>query len=343
MVGATGYSGMELTHLLTRHPCVESLQLYSSPHPSGAAGQSGLRASSNSEFPVQTLLGRSIAPFDAEDLKSGNPNVVFFATPNETSNELLPEFKSQPFRIIDLSGSFRLPSTSFYPRWYGFEHAAPEMLRHFVYGLPELNKARIASATRVANPGCYATSILLPLLPLAKGGWIDETSPIVCDSKSGVSGAGKQPTANTHFCEVSESFKAYSVFSHRHLPEIEFYSGLNGGHKLIFTPHLLPINRGILSTIYLKLKRAASEEAIRDVYRKFYSRAPFVRIFPSGELPQVKWVAHTNYCDIGIRVERNTPWAVLISCIDNLVKGAAGQALQNMNLMFGLEETTGLN
>lgn len=346
VVGASGYSGMELTRLLSKHPRVALVNLFASPR-SGASPQpphesSQATRSSAADFLLNGKSRLPISPFQESKLLHSSPDVVFFATPNETSNEMIPRYQMEPFKLIDLSGSFRLRQAALYPKWYGFSHAAPQLLPKFTYGLSELNASAISKAQWVANPGCYATSVLLPLLPLVRLGLIDETSPLICDSKSGVSGAGKQPTSNTHFCEVSESFKAYSVFSHRHLPEIEQHLGLNGNHPLLFTPHLIPINRGILSTIYLKMKEPCSEETLRRQMANFYSRAPFIRIFPAGELPQVKWVTHTNYCDIGVRLESKSPWAILVSCLDNLVKGAAGQAVQNMNLMFGLNEQTGL-
>ncbi|MBZ5554742.1 MAG: N-acetyl-gamma-glutamyl-phosphate reductase [Acidobacteriia bacterium] len=346
VIGATGYSGMELARLLTRHPHVRRLSLFSSPVAHSAGGPHGTKGSHSTshdpEFLVRKDTRLQVRPFDEAELVESNPDLVFFATPNEISHELIPRYMAQPFRMIDLSGSFRLHDASLYPRWYGFTHVAPDMLSRFVYGLAEDNAAAIARAQWVANPGCYATSVLLPLLPLMKDGWIDWSSPVICDSKSGVSGAGKQPTHNTHFCEVSDSFRAYSVFTHRHLPEIEQHLGLNAGDKLIFTPHLLPINRGILSTLYFKTRTLRTEEELRTHLVKGYEKAPFVRVFPAGELPQVKWVTHTNYCDIGVRAEENSTWVVMVSCLDNLVKGAAGQAVQNMNLMFNYAEQSGL-
>ncbi len=335
---------MELARILNRHPNVSSLHLFSSPDPN-SSGTSATTPGGKSKSSAPALAWEAKAPtqpFDEGALKNSGVDVVFFATPNEASHEIIPRFQEAPFRIIDLSGSFRLKQPALYPQWYGFAHACPDLLSAFVYGLPELHKTDIAEAKRVANPGCYATSALLPLLPLIGQRLIDETAAIICDSKSGVSGAGKQPSSNTHFCEVSESFKAYSVFSHRHAPEIEQSLGLNGHHQFLFTPHLLPINRGILSTLYVRLKERLSEDALRDLFVAHYADAPFVRIFPKGEFPQVKWVAHTNYCDIGMKIDPNSSWIILISCLDNLVKGAAGQAVQNMNLMFGLNETAGL-
>ena len=347
MIGASGYSGMELARLLSRHPHIHQLSLFSSPvaHPSGGThGTKGSPPTSHDpDFLIRKETRLTVRPFDEAELLESRPEIVFFATPNEISHELIPRYRDHPFRLIDLSGSFRLRDASLYPRWYGFTHTTPEMLSRFVYGLTEDNATAISKAQWVANPGCYATSVLLPLLPLVQEGWIDRGSPVICDCKSGVSGAGKQPTHHTHFCEVSDSFRAYSVFSHRHLPEIEQHLGLNAGDKLIFTPHLLPINRGILSTLYLKTRSPRTEEELRTLLVKGYAKAPFVRVFPSGELPQVKWVTHTNYCDIGVRVEESSSWVVMISCLDNLVKGAAGQAIQNMNLMFNYAESSGLD
>jgi N-acetyl-gamma-glutamyl-phosphate reductase len=345
VVGATGYSGLELARLLAAHPAVESLQLYSSPRNLGelrsADSGSAPIASDGREFFRHSRSRVPIVPFDTARLNDSGADVVFFATPNETSHELIPQFQDAKFKIIDLSGSFRLPDPSLYRQWYGFDHAASQLLPRFVYGLPEMNLQSISKAQWVANPGCYATSVILPLLPLIRMDLIDHSAAIICDSKSGVSGAGKQPTANTHFCEISESFKAYSVFSHRHLPEIQQHLGLNGMSKIIFTPHLIPINRGILSTVYAKLIAPLVFEEVHGRLTEFYADAPFVRVLPRGELPQVKWVAHTNFCDIGICTEADSSWLILISCLDNLVKGAAGQAVQNMNLMFGLDQRTG--
>ncbi|MDD5543993.1 MAG: N-acetyl-gamma-glutamyl-phosphate reductase [Acidobacteriia bacterium] len=342
VVGATGYSGMELVRLLRRHPGVELAGLYSSPaaHASSATTENKGPVSPGDASAVRSSV--KVDGFDEKHLCESKPDVVFFATPNETSVAVIPQFKDSAFKIIDLSGGFRLKDAAQYPRWYGFDHAAPQMLSQFIYGLPEMNSAVIRKSKWVANPGCYATSALIPLLPMIQDDLLDPAASIVCDSKSGVSGAGKQPTANTHFCEVSESFKAYSVFSHRHTPEIKQALGLNGTSTFIFTPHLLPINRGIFSTLYVKPKPGVSVGSIRRAFTDFYSGAPFVRIYPEGRLPEIKFVTHTNYCDVGIQNDPESSWLILISCIDNLMKGAAGQAVQNMNLMFGLEESSGL-
>jgi N-acetyl-gamma-glutamyl-phosphate reductase len=337
VVGATGYAGMELVRLLSRHPNVTGLGLFSSPRAGSA------RANDNDEaldFRMRTGCKASVEPYGEGALLQSSPDVVFFATPNETSNEVVPGLVNKGLRIVDLSGSFRLRDAAFYEKWYGFRHAAPDLLGKSVYGLPEWNAAAIAKARLVANPGCYATSVLLPLIPLASTGLVDWSAPVICDCKSGVSGAGKAATSNTHFCEVDGSLKAYGVFSHRHLPEIVQESGAQG--KVIFTPHLLPIDRGILSTIYVKTKEPASAESLRDRITGAYPGAAFVRVLKAGELPKIKWVANTNFCDIGVATETGSPWVILVSCIDNLLKGAAGQAVQNMNLMLGLPERAGL-
>ncbi|MBI5528095.1 MAG: N-acetyl-gamma-glutamyl-phosphate reductase [Deltaproteobacteria bacterium] len=329
---------MELARLLSRHPNVSSLRLFSSPRTGPARAQDGGEAL---DFRMRTGTTLAVEPYAGDALSAAPPDVAFFATPNETSNEVIPGLAREGIRIVDLSGSFRLRDAGLYDRWYGFRHAAPELLQKFVYGLPEENAVAISKSRFIANPGCYATSVLLPLIPLARAGLIDWTAPVICDCKSGVSGAGKTPTATTHFSEVAGSLKAYGVFAHRHLPEIVQESGAGG--KVIFTPHLLPIDRGILSTIYLKKTDAeAPAESLRGRISEAYAGAPFIRVLPAGELPQIKWVARTNFCDIGVAVEAGSPWVILVSCIDNLLKGAAGQAVQNMNLMFGLPEVAGL-
>ncbi|MFA6032386.1 MAG: N-acetyl-gamma-glutamyl-phosphate reductase [Myxococcota bacterium] len=332
VIGASGYSGMELIRILDGHPEAEAVCAFSS----------GRGGAADPNFTWRTGACIALRPFDMEALLAARPDVVFCATPNETSHGLVPKLVGDGLRVIDLSGSFRLRNSSLYSKWYGFPHEDEKLLSSSAYGLPEVYPKEIAEAALVANPGCYATSVILPLIPLATAGVVDPSSPVICDSKSGVSGAGRAPTPVTHFCEVDGSFKAYGMFSHRHLPEIEQESGLGDTHKVIFTPHLLPINRGILSTIYLKLNSPMGASEILDLYNRTYAGAPFVRIFPEGELPEIKWVDHTNFCDIGVAVEPETGHVIVISCLDNLLKGAAGQAVQNMNLMFGLDQTAGL-
>ena len=249
-------------------------------------------------------------------------------------------------RIVDLSGAWRLKQEQ-HRAVYGFKdanaQAAAELTERAVYGLPELkpNADQIPAAALVANPGCYATSVILALAPLLSAGMVDSDRGIISDSKSGVSGAGKEPTARTHFVSVADNFSAYSVFGHRHTGEILEQLALNS-HQLIFTPHLLPIPRGILSTIYVYLKREMTADEIQRCFHDFYKGKRWVRIFPASSLPQIQFSVHTNYCDLGFCLARDGRRLVIVSCLDNLLKGAAGQAVQNMNLMYGWDETEGL-
>ena len=278
-----------------------------------------------------------IEPLNFSLLIERGIDLVFLATPNESSHKVIPELLRHNLKVIDLSGAFRLRDIDQYSKWYGFKHLFPNELKQRVYGLTEINRLKIQKAQLLANPGCYPTSILLPLIPLHRANLIDPDSTIICDSKSGVSGAGKSPSAATHFSEVTENFNTYKVTEHQHSPEI--WQEL-GNSNLIFTSHLLPINRGILSTIYVKLAHSATKNRISDCLDLNYANEPMVRIFREGSLPQVKYVAHTNYCDIGWETERT--YLIVVSAIDNLGKGAAGQAIQNMNAMLGFEETLGL-
>jgi len=247
-------------------------------------------------------------------------------------------------RIVDLSGAWRLKQEQ-HRAIYGFKDAnaqtAAQLTEHAVYGLPELNGDKIPSAALVANPGCYATSIILALAPLLSAGIADCERGIISDSKSGVSGAGKEPTARTHFVSVADNFSAYSVFGHRHTGEILEQLALSSS-QLIFTPHLLPIPRGILSTIYVYLKREMTADEIQTCFHDFYKGKRWVRIFPASSLPEIQFSVHTNYCDLGFCLAHDGRRLVLVSCLDNLLKGAAGQAVQNMNLMYGWDEAEGL-
>jgi N-acetyl-gamma-glutamyl-phosphate reductase len=250
----------------------------------------------------------------------------------------------QGVHVIDLSGAWRLEKPE-HREIYDFKDENPELAEQLtaqaVYGIPELHRDELKEAALVANAGCYATSIILALAPLVRAGLVDLDHGIICDSKSGVSGAGKQPTQKTHFVEVAENLSAYSVFNHRHTGEILEQLGLQP-EQLIFTPHLLPIPRGILSTIYVRLLSAATPQQIEDCMRSFYSSSPCVRVFPAGKLPQIQYSLHTNYCDVGFTLAADGKRLVIVSCLDNLMKGAAGQAVQNMNLMFGWNEEEGL-
>ena len=296
-------------------------------------------------FPV--LSGNGGYPlhsFSWPSLKQQGVKLLFLATPHEVSRSLVPEAVAKGIRVIDLSGAWRLKQLQ-HRAIYGFEDSnaatAAQLTERAVYGLPELNGDRIANADLVANPGCYATSIILALAPLLKAGVIDRSRGIISDSKSGVSGAGKEPTSKTHFVSVADNLSAYSVFNHRHMGEIVEQLALED-QDLIFTPHLLPIPRGILSTIYTHLSREMTPLEVEACFRNFYAGKRWVRIFQTPKLPQVQFSLHTNYCDLGFCLAEDGRRLVLISCIDNLLKGAAGQAVQNMNLMYGWGEEEGL-
>lgn len=339
VLGATGYSGLELTRILLRHPRLEKPSLLRRSADNGSSADLAdvfPALSGNGGYPLHSLSWPA--------LKQQGIELLFLATPHEVSRSLVPEAISQGLRVIDLSGAWRLKEEQ-HRAIYGFEDsdesAATRLTDAAVYGLPELNADRIASADLVANPGCYATSVILALVPLLKAGVVDRNRGIVSDSKSGVSGAGKEPTAKTHFVSVADNLSAYAVFNHRHMGEMVEQLGL-GADELTFTPHLLPIPRGILSTIYVHLNRSMTPLEVESCFRNFYSGKRWVRVFQTPKLPQVQFSLHTNYCDLGFALAENGKRLVLISCIDNLLKGAAGQAVQNMNLMYGWNEEEGL-
>jgi N-acetyl-gamma-glutamyl-phosphate reductase len=243
--------------------------------------------------------------------------------------------------VIDLSGAFRLRTAERYRHWYKEEHTQPALLAEAVYGLPEFYRGQVKGARLVANPGCYPTAANLALRPLVQAGCIDRTHGIICDAKSGVSGAGRKPSLKTSFCEVTENFSAYSILGHRHVPEVLLNSGLEES-EFSFTAHLLPIHRGILETIYFRAAESVTAERLLEAYQGAYADEPFVKLYPPGSVPDLRPVQHTNLCLIGWRVDDATRRAVVVACIDNLGKGAAGQAVQNLNLMLGLAETEGL-
>jgi N-acetyl-gamma-glutamyl-phosphate reductase len=339
IAGATGYAGRELIAVLSRHPSAKIVYLMSS-------GRGGREA-----FPIEkshpALRGSAdlgCKPLEAEHLTPAQVDVVFLCTPHETSHDVVPKLLARGLRVIDLSGAFRLKNSAGFARWYGFEHQAAEALAEAVYGVPELNADAIRKARLVANPGCYATSVILALAPLLKAGWVDLSAGIISDSKSGASGAGRAPSDKLHFAEVNENCRAYGLFNHRHVPEMLQALGIAEG-QFTFTPHLLPITRGILSTIYVRLIASEPRKSIEQVlglFEEFYSRSPLMRIYPKGELPEISAVANTNYADLGFALDERTGRLIVISALDNLGKGAAGQAVQNMNLMFGLAEDAGL-
>jgi N-acetyl-gamma-glutamyl-phosphate reductase len=342
VLGATGYSGLELTRILLRHPRVEKpVLLRRSSDRSSDNGVSDLAEifpalSGNGGYPLQ--------PLSWPALKQKGIELLFLATPHEASRALVPEAIANGLRVVDLSGAWRLKQDE-HRAIYGFEDAdsatAAKLNDEAIYGLPELNADRVANAALVANPGCYATSVILALAPLLKSGVIDRTRGIISDSKSGVSGAGKEPTSKTHFVSVADNLSAYSVFNHRHVGEIVEQLSLTTD-ELTFTPHLLPILRGILSTIYVHLNHTMTPVEVESCFRNFYAGKHWVRIFPTPKLPQVQFSLNTNYCDLGFCLADDGRRLVLVSCIDNLLKGAAGQAVQNMNLMYGWNEEEGL-
>jgi N-acetyl-gamma-glutamyl-phosphate reductase len=339
VVGATGYAGMELARLLKRHPRVDTPLLLR--RESDNKGPAPL-ADVSPVFPG--IAGYPLQSFSWSLLKQQGVDVLFLATPHEVSRALVPEAVAQGLRVIDLSGAWRLKQEQ-HRAIYGFQDedalTAGELTEQAVYGLPELNGDRIPQADVVANPGCYATSVILALAPLLEAGLVDREHGIISDSKSGVSGAGKEPSARTHFVSVADNLSAYAVFGHRHTGEILEQLQLNAS-ELTFTPHLLPIPRGILSTIYVRLAKNTQSREIESCLRNFYAGKPWVRVFPSPQLPQIQFSLHTNYCDLGFCLADDGKRLVLVSCIDNLLKGAAGQAVQNMNLMFGCQEEEGL-
>ena len=339
VLGATGYTGAELTKILLDHARVERPILLRRNH--GSQADSGLE----DLFPALPDSGGGLfQPLDWAALKRQDVKLLFCATPHEVSRSLVPEAIAEGLRVIDLSGAWRLRQER-NRAIYGFRDedalTAAELTRKAVYGLPELNGDRLPEAGLVANPGCYATSIILALAPLMKAGLVDRQHGIICDSKSGVSGAGKEPTDRTHFVSVADNLSAYSVFNHRHCGEIVEQLGLESS-DLVFTPHLLPIPRGILSTIYVRMARGTKSAEIEACYREFYAGRRWVRVFATPRLPQIRFALFTNYCDLGFCLSEDTRRLVIVSCVDNLLKGAAGQAIQNMNLMYGWKEEEGL-
>jgi N-acetyl-gamma-glutamyl-phosphate reductase len=321
IAGATGYTGQELLRLLARHPLVTLTQTTSS----GTTPARALPA-------LARLWDGAITPLDRDTLGEG-ADLVFLALPDTAAAELAPRLLERGLRVIDLSGAFRLHDAGARGRWYPETHALPAGL---AYGLTERQREAVRGARLVANPGCYPTAALLSLAPLADAGLLLPGADIIVDAKSGVSGAGKTPTDRTHFCEVDDSLSAYGVLGHRHGAEID--EGL--GRPVTFTPHLLPIVRGILETIYARVPAGTSEAAIGEVLQAAYAGDTFVRVVGSA-LPEIKHVTHTNFCDIGWRVDA-TGRLIIVTVLDNLVKGASGQAVQNMNVMLGLPEDAGL-
>ncbi len=334
IAGASGYTGLELVRLLLKHPGVELRVLTSETH-------QGKRMSE--VFPAfgnQTAL--SFVPLSLEAVRG--LDILFLALPHTTAIDRVPEFLGAGLKVIDLSADYRIASAAVFSEWYQVAHNQTETLKRAVYGLPELHKERIREAQLVANPGCYPTGVILALAPLMTSGWVDLGS-LVADCKSGVSGAGRKPSLTTQFAECNEAVAAYGLTTHRHTPEIEQeLSGLaDSAVRITFSPHLMPMTRGLLSTVYAKTTQTLTFAELAGVYQKFYKDAPFVRLLPEGSFANTHHVGGSNYCDLGLAIDARTGRIVVTSAIDNLVKGAAGQAVQNMNLMLGLEETTALD
>ncbi len=328
IAGFRGYSGQELVRILQRHPGADPWLL------SHRSDSEERRLPKGHEGPPRI-------PCTAEAVRNEGIGVVFLATPPEVSMELAPAMIEAGAKVIDLSGAFRLQTIENYAHWYKANHTQPALLAEAAYGLPEFFREKVPGARLVSNPGCYPTAANLAIRPLVEAGVIDRKAGIVCDAKSGTSGAGRKPSLKTSFCEVVENFSAYSILTHRHVPEVLLTSGLNES-EFSFTAHLLPVHRGILETIYCRLAPGCDAHSVTAAYAKHYSNEPFVRLYDSGHVPDLKAVQHTNFCDIGFHVDQATGRLVIVSAIDNLVKGAAGQAVQNMNLLLGYPETEGL-
>jgi N-acetyl-gamma-glutamyl-phosphate reductase len=338
VVGATGYTGAELTRLLLQHPHARTPLLLHDRETDATPVDFAVAYPQSAGR--HTDLG--IQRFDWNLLRSAGVDVVFLCTPHEVSRRLAPLAIERGYRVVDLSGAWRLKSAA-NRAVYAFEDANPETASRLdasaAYGIPELNAKAIAEAALVANAGCYATSVILALAAWIDGGLVDRERGVIVDAKSGVSGAGKAPTARTHFVEAADNLSAYNVFGHRHTGEIREQLALD---DLQFTPHLLPIPRGILSTIYVRATDGVRAHDLDACLREFYHGAPFVRVHGSACLPEIRFVLHTNYCDLGFAMEPDGDRVVLVSCLDNLVKGAAGQAVQNFNIMFGFDPRGGL-
>lgn len=326
IVGFRGYSGVELQRLLRAHAQVE---VYLMEH----------RADSQDRAMPRGYKGPRRIGCTAEAARAEGLDVAFLATPPEVSMDITPWLLEAGVKVVDLSGAFRLRTVENYKRWYKEEHTQEALLAEAAYGLPEFYREKAKTARLVSNPGCYPTAANLAIRPLMDAGIVDREAGVVCDAKSGVSGAGRKASLTTSFCEVTENFNAYSILGHRHVAEVLQNSGLEED-EFSFTAHLLPLNRGILETIYFRPTGGQKAEDIVALYEQRYKGEPFVRIYEPGQVPDLKAVQFTNYCDIGVKCERGR--AVVVAAIDNLGKGAAGQAIQNMNLQFGFAETEGL-
>ena len=334
IIGATGYAGGELVRILSGHKDAE-IKWYGS--------RSYIDRKYADVYRNMFQIVDAVCMDDNMEELASQVDVIFTATPQGLCASLVNEEILSKTKIIDLSADFRLKDVKVYEEWYKIEHKAPRFLEEAVYGLCEVNRESVRNARLVANPGCYTTCSILTAYPLAKEGLID-MSTLIIDAKSGTSGAGRGAKVPNLFCEVNENIKAYGVATHRHTPEIEEQLGYAAGEQvtLSFTPHLVPMNRGILATEYAKLTKDVSWEDVKAVYDKYYGDEKFIRVLDKDVCPETKWVEGSNYVDIGFKIDPRTNRIIMMGVIDNLVKGAAGQAVQNMNLMFGLEESEGL-
>lgn len=333
IVGASGYTGVELTRILCNHPEVTLTVATSRQYDGQPLSEvfPNLRQKTD-------LICRNLSP---EEICT-QADIIFTAVPHKTAMAIVPTFLDAGKKVIDLSADYRLRDVAVYEHWYQ-QHSSPERLQDAVYGLPELYREQIASTCLVANPGCYPTSIILGLAPLLKNNLIDPAT-IIADSKSGTSGAGRSASVGTLFCEVSDGFRPYNVGAHRHTPEIEQEINVftRSNVKINFTPHLLPISRGILSTVYGQVRDSVTVDQISQCYQEMYGEEAFIRLLPQDSYPATQYVRGSNFCDIAFKVDPRTGRIIIMSAIDNIVKGAAGQAIQNMNLMCGYPESAGL-
>lgn len=334
IIGSTGYAGQELVRILLQHPEAEIVWYGSKSYIDKKYSEV---FGNMFEIVDDTCLGENI-----EEL-ADRADVIFTATPQGLCSSLVSEDVLNKAKIIDLSADFRIKDIEKYEHWYGIRHESPSFVKEAVYGLCEINRQDIRNARLIANPGCFPTCTVLSIYPLAKEGLIDMDT-VITDAKSGVSGAGRGAKTANLYCEVNESIKPYGVASHRHTPEIEDQLSYASGREVVinFTPHLVPMNRGILATSYAKLKEKLSYSEVKAVYDKYYKDEYFVRVLNKDVFPETRWVEGSNFTDVNFKIDERTGRIIMMGAIDNVVKGAAGQAVQNMNIMFGLEENTGL-
>lgn len=335
IIGSTGYAGQELVRILLQHKDAEIVWYGSKSYIDKKYGE---------VYPNMFRLVEDICRDDNMEELASQVDVIFTATPQGLCASLVNEEILSRVKVIDLSADFRIKDLAVYEKWYGITHQSPEFIPEAVYGLSEINREQVKQARLIANPGCYPTCSVLSIYPLLKEGLIDPHSVIV-DAKSGVSGAGRSAKVGNLFCEVNENIKAYGVTTHRHTPEIAEQLSYAAGEALdvIFTPHLVPMNRGILVTAYANLTKDVTYEEAKAAYDKYYGKEHFIRVLEKGICPETRWVEGSNFTDINFVIEPKTKRIIMMGALDNVVKGAAGQAVQNMNIMFGLEETAGLN